>query len=71
MGRLLIYKRGEYMNQILTLNGTETQKVLKAFVGRKISAAMSYLSKGKWHSVRVVLAELEDEKLIKRQNSQG
>jgi hypothetical protein len=50
------------MSQIITLRGAEPRKVLQAFVEKKIPAIMSYLSKGKWHTVKVVLSELGAEK---------
>ena len=51
------------MSQIITLRGAEPRKVLEAFVEKEIPAVMSYLSKGKWHTVKVTPTALGSEKL--------
>jgi len=51
------------MSQIITLRGAEPKKVLEAFVEKEIPAVMSYLSKGKWHTVKVTPTALASEKL--------
>ncbi len=51
------------MSQIITLRGAEPRKLLEAFVEKEIPAVMSYLSKGKWHTVKVTPTALGSEKL--------
>lgn len=51
------------MSQIITLRGAEPRKLLEAFVEKEIPAVMSYLSKGKWHTVKVTPTTLGSEKL--------
>ena len=42
------------MNEVMTLNGAEPREVLQTLIGGKAPAIMSYLSKGKWHVVKVL-----------------
>lgn len=51
------------MNKAETLHKAETKKILQAAIDKKVHATMSYLSKGKWHVEKVLLANLEAERL--------
>jgi len=51
------------MNEVETLHEAETKKILQAAIDKKVPATMSYLSKGKWHVAKVLLANLEAERL--------
>ncbi len=51
------------MNKAETLREAETKKILQAAIDKKVPATMSYWSKGKWHITKVLLANLEAERL--------
>ena len=51
------------MNKVETLHEAEPKKILQAAIDKKVPATMSYLSKGKWHIAKVLLANLEAERL--------
>lgn len=45
------------MNEVVMLGGAEPSKILQAVVGKKVPAIMSYLAKGKWHIVKVLVTD--------------
>lgn len=49
--------------QLVMLEGADCQKVLQNVVERRVPAIMSYLSNGKWHVAKVILAGLEADRL--------
>ncbi|MGD2093806.1 MAG: PilZ domain-containing protein [Phycisphaerales bacterium] len=51
-------------SKVMLLRGDESNKILQTATDKKVSAIMSYLSKGKWHVAKVLLTGLEDNKLI-------
>ena len=51
------------MNELVTLRGVEPEKILRTAIDKKISAIMSYLSKGKWHVASVWLTNLVGNRL--------
>ncbi len=50
-------------NKVMLLRGDESYKILQTATNKKISAIMSYLSKGRWHVSKVLLTSLADNKL--------
>jgi hypothetical protein len=60
------------MNEMM-LNVAEPREILLTVIDRKVPAVMSYLSKGKWHAVKVLLTELGANKfdIIKFSPSQS
>ena len=52
------FTRGENMDELAMLRGTEPRKILQKMVEAKACAIMSYLSKGKWHVAKVVPVKL-------------
>ena len=51
------------MNEVAMLHRTEPREILQTVIEQKVPAIMSYLSKGKWHVAKVVLASLGADKL--------
>ena len=49
---------GVDMNEVIMLCGAEPRKILLDVLEKKVPAIMSYLSKGKWHTAEVLLANL-------------
>jgi hypothetical protein len=49
---------GVDMSEVEMLRGAEPRKILQTVIERNVPAIMSYLSKGKWHVAKVVLANL-------------
>ena len=49
---------GVEMNEVAMLKKAEPREILERLVEKKVSAIMSYLSKGKWHVAKVTLTEL-------------
>ncbi|MDT8300339.1 MAG: PilZ domain-containing protein [Sedimentisphaerales bacterium] len=50
-------------NKVMVLRGNEPEKILRTAINKQIVAIMSYLSKGKWHVAKVLLTELEGDRL--------
>ncbi|MGA1979425.1 MAG: PilZ domain-containing protein [Sedimentisphaerales bacterium] len=51
------------MNQAAMLNGAEPREILQIVIEKKIPAVLSYLSRGKWHIAKVLLANLGANRL--------
>jgi len=51
-------------NKVMVLRGNEPEKILRTAIHKQIVAIMSYLSKGKWHVAKVLLTELEGDKMV-------
>jgi hypothetical protein len=51
------------MSDVIMLRGAEPRKILCAVIDRKLPAVMSYLVKGKWHTVKVLPKSLGATKL--------
>jgi hypothetical protein len=49
--------------QVVTLHGPDCRKILENVIEKRVSAIMSYLSKGKWHVAKVLLINLQGAKL--------
>ena len=50
-------------NKVLVLRGDEPEKILRTAINKQIVAIMSYLSKGKWHVAKVLLTEMEGDRI--------
>jgi hypothetical protein len=51
------------MNEVMTPNGVDREKTLQTAIDMKVPAIMSYLSKDKWHVAKIVLTNLEADRL--------
>ncbi len=51
------------MNEVVMIDRSQTQQILQAAIDHKVTAIMSYLSKGKWHVAKVIATALETGKL--------
>lgn len=51
------------MNDVMTPNGVDSEKVLQSAIDEKVPAIMSYLSRDKWHVAKVLLTGLEADHL--------
>lgn len=49
---------------MVTLQGEKLNTILRTVVNEKIPAIMSYLSKGKWHVAKVLLTDMDGDRLI-------
>ena len=47
------------MNEVVMMDGSQTQQILQTAIDHKVTAIMSYLSKGKWHVAKVLVAALD------------
>jgi hypothetical protein len=50
-------------NKVLMLRGDEPEKILRTAINKQIVAIMSYLSKGKWHVAKVLITEMEGDRI--------
>ncbi len=50
-------------NKVLVLRGDEPEKILRTAINKQIVAIMSYLSKGKWHVAKVLLTEMDGDRI--------
>jgi len=51
------------MNEVMTPHGVDREKVLQTAIDMKVPAIMSYLSKDKWHVAKVLLTNLDGDRL--------
>lgn len=51
------------MKEMIVLRGAEPKKILQTAIDKRAHAIMSYLSKGKWYVVKVLLVNLEADRL--------
>lgn len=51
------------MNEIVMIDRSQTEQILQTAIDHKVTAIMSYLSKGKWHVAKVFATALEAGKL--------
>jgi hypothetical protein len=51
------------MNEVMTPHGVDREKVLQTVIDMKVPAIMSYLSKDKWHVAKVLLTNLNGDRL--------
>lgn len=52
------------MNEIAMIDGSQTEQILNDAIDQRVTAIMSYLSKGKWHVARVQITDRNDHSLI-------
>lgn len=55
--------KGGKMNDVMTPRGVEPKEILRIVVDNKVPAIMSYLSRGKWHVAKVLLTDLDGDRL--------
>jgi len=55
--------KGVDMNEIMTPNGVDPEKILQIAIDMKVPAIMSYLSRDKWHVAKVLLTKLDGDRL--------
>lgn len=51
------------MNEVMTPQGVDREKILQTAIDVKVPAIMSYLSRDKWHVAKVLLTKLDEERL--------
>jgi hypothetical protein len=51
------------MNEVMTPHGVDQEKILQTAIDEKVPAIMTYLSRDKWHVAKVLLTELEGDRL--------
>jgi hypothetical protein len=51
------------MNDVMTPDGVDSEKVLQIAINEKVPAIMSYLSKDKWHVAKVLVTDLVGDRL--------
>jgi hypothetical protein len=51
------------MNEVMTPHGVDREKVLQTAIDMKVPVIMSYLSKDKWHVAKVLLTNLDGDRL--------
>jgi len=47
------------MNEVVMTDASKTEEILQAAIDHKVTAIMSYLSKGKWHVAKVLVTALD------------
>jgi hypothetical protein len=56
-------KKEVEMNEVMTPHGVDPEKILKIAIDMKVPVIMSYLSRDKWHVAKVLLTNLDGDKL--------
>jgi hypothetical protein len=51
------------MNEVMTPHGVDREKILQTAIDMKVPAIMSYLSKDKWHVAKILLTNLDGDRL--------
>ncbi|MHC4741853.1 MAG: PilZ domain-containing protein, partial [Planctomycetota bacterium] len=51
------------MNEVVMMDGSQTEQILQNAIDHKVAAIMSYLSKGKWHVAKVVITAFDADTL--------
>jgi hypothetical protein len=51
------------MNEVMTPNGVDREKILQTAIDMKVPTIMSYLSRDKWHVAKVLLTNLDGDRL--------
>ncbi len=51
------------MNEVMTPQGVDPEKILKIAIDMKVPVIMSYLSRDKWHVAKVLLTNLDGDRL--------
>ncbi len=51
------------MNEVMTPRGVDPEKILKIAIDMKVPVIMSYLSRDKWHVAKVLLTNLDGDRL--------
>lgn len=51
------------MNEVMTPQGVDREKILQTAIDMKVPAIMSYLSRDKWHVAKILLTNLEGDRL--------
>jgi c-di-GMP-binding flagellar brake protein YcgR len=54
---------GDEMNEVMTPHGVDREKILQTAIDMKVPAIMSYLSKDKWHVAKVLLTNIDGDRL--------
>jgi len=47
------------MNQVVMIDASKTEEILQTAIDHKVTAIMSYLSKGKWHVAKVLVTAID------------
>jgi len=55
--------KGVEMNEVMTPHGVDRERILQTAIDMKVSAIMSYLSRDKWHVAKVLLTNLDGDRL--------
>ena len=51
------------MNEVMTPHGIDPEKILKIAIDMKVPVIMSYLSRDKWHVAKILLTNIDGDKL--------
>ena len=51
------------MNEVVMVDRSKTGEMLQNAIENKVTAIMSYLSKGKWHVAKVLITDLHGNRL--------
>jgi hypothetical protein len=51
------------MNEVMTPRGVDREKILQTAINMKVPAIMSYLSRDKWHVAKILLTNLDGDRL--------
>jgi hypothetical protein len=51
------------MNEVVMVDGSQTEQILQNAIDHKVTAIMSYLSKGKWHVAKVLITAFDADRL--------
>jgi hypothetical protein len=51
------------MNEVAMVDGSQTEQILHNAIAHKVTAIMSYLSKGKWHVAKVLITAFDADRL--------
>lgn len=51
------------MNEVTMMDGSQTEQILQNAIDHKVTAIMSYLSKGKWHVAKVLITAFDADRL--------
>ncbi len=51
------------MNQVVMIDASKTEEILQTVIDHKVTAIMSYLSKGKWHVAKVLVTAIDEAAL--------
>lgn len=52
------------MNEVVMMDDSQTEQILRNAIDNKVTAIMSYLSRGKWHVAKVLITAFDSDTLI-------